>query len=303
MKNQILNMEVISKMQVKNQISFRDMIGFVVMERVLTEIGESKYSNHLWLRDKNLLTEDYRKKRYRGILEYDYFFNGQESQKETGIPISRLPDSKQQAEVLAQALTEKNENGICWENSVLAGNRFVEVRFQAKIEKMNIPFSLRLYPQKDNRPVPKHQEISLISSPKKVTVYTYPSENLLSEYFIEIMQKLELIPDLKPYYEIYHLLTQDTIEGRKVFLNLETFARKNMQNKVRNQLPVILKYKKYEYMKKKWKSYLRKMDVEEPEWETVIGIIDQFYSPVWKACLDNQPFIGDWMPELGRFLS
>lgn len=303
MKNQALNMEVISRMQDKNQISFRDMVGFVVMERVLTEIGESEYSSHLWLRDKNLLNEDYRKKRYRGILEYDYFFNSAPDSSATGVPISRLPDSKQQAEVLAAALTEKNNYGIIWENSVLAGNRFVEVRLQAKIEQISIPFSLRLYPQNDNRPVPKHQEIRLISSPRKVTVYTYPSENLLSEYFIEIMQKLELIPDLKPYYEIYHLLTEDTIEGRKVFLNLEEFAKKNIQNGVRNQLPAILKYKKYEYMKKKWKSYLRKMEAVEPEWENVIGVIDRFYSPVWNACLENQPFIGDWMPELQRFLS
>ena len=41
---------------------------------------------------------------------------------------------------------------------------------------------------------------------------------------------------------------------------------------------------------------------EEPEWGQVIQIMVKFFSPVIEAALRDELFIGDWMPQFGKYL-
>ena len=61
-------------------------------------------------------------------------------------------------------------------------------------------------------------------------------------------------------------------------------------------------YRDYRYMKKKWNSYLKRQNQKEPVWEDVMEKILAFLQPVWEMMQQDMIFIGDWMPELGRYL-
>ena len=65
---------------------------------------------------------------------------------------------------------------------------------------------------------------------------------------------------------------------------------------------MIVSYRDYTYMKKKWKVFLRSIKEKEPQWEAVIERFLCFFEPIWQAVIEDLVFFGDWMPELNRFL-
>ena len=55
-------------------------------------------------------------------------------------------------------------------------------------------------------------------------------------------------------------------------------------------------------MKRKWTAYLKREHKKEPDWVEVMTLLEAFFPPVWRAIIKDDIFIGDWMPELCRFL-
>ena len=64
----------------------------------------------------------------------------------------------------------------------------------------------------------------------------------------------------------------------------------------------ILSYRDYPYMKKLWQRYLRQQKKKTPSFEDVMELLAKFLPPIWEAVCRDEVFIGDWMPELLRFL-
>ena len=68
----------------------------------------------------------------------------------------------------------------------------------------------------------------------------------------------------------------------------------------RKRIELFKIYKTYTYMKKRFKSYVRrKSDVD---WEEAFKRISEFLVPMMDAIVEQQIFFGDWMPNLGRYL-
>ena len=58
-------------------------------------------------------------------------------------------------------------------------------------------------------------------------------------------------------------------------------------------------------MKKKWNRYVKEcgdLDKKEDSWERVLELMEECFRPVWQAIDQDEIFIGDWMPQLGRYL-
>lgn len=55
-------------------------------------------------------------------------------------------------------------------------------------------------------------------------------------------------------------------------------------------------------MKKRWIKYLRSQKKQEPSWEEVMALLSEFLPRIWNSVCRDEVFLGDWMPELGRFL-
>ena len=61
-------------------------------------------------------------------------------------------------------------------------------------------------------------------------------------------------------------------------------------------------YQSSSYMKKKWKSYLKKEKKKTPSFEEVMKVIVAYYRPIWDSLAEGNYYLGDWMPELMRYL-
>ena len=55
-------------------------------------------------------------------------------------------------------------------------------------------------------------------------------------------------------------------------------------------------------MKRRWKSQSKRTMELYPQWKEVIELLTTFLTPVFEGVLKDEVFLGDWMPELGRYL-
>ena len=55
-------------------------------------------------------------------------------------------------------------------------------------------------------------------------------------------------------------------------------------------------------MKKRWKSQSRRKREYYPQWEQVVVLLGTFFTPIFDSIINNEIFLGDWMPQLKRFL-
>ena len=47
---------------------------------------------------------------------------------------------------------------------------------------------------------------------------------------------------------------------------------------------------------------IREDESDCPEWSQVIELLVRFFTPIFDMVLRNELFIGDWMPQIGRYL-
>ena len=104
------------------------------------------------------------------------------------------------------------------------------------------------------------------------------------------------------YMNAYEILIANPINGRKVKDRLAELVREKNITVDDTRIKMLSSYSDYTYMKKKWKVELRQKKKSEPEWSDVNKCIMNFLEPIWEAMEKNMVFLGDWMPQLKRFL-
>ena len=135
-----------------------------------------------------------------------------------------------------------------------------------------------------------------------VSCKSYPKEQIICDHITEIIDKLELINETERYYEVYEILSTYPINGRKVRETLGITYSDMDRSALLKRLNTIKGYKDYTYMKKKWKVVLRQKKTSEPEWSDVVICFYSFVNPIVESIIQNTIFLGDWMPQLKRFL-
>ena len=66
------------------------------------------------------------------------------------------------------------------------------------------------------------------------------------------------------------------------------------------RLEMIASFEDYEYMEKRWENYRKGKSF--PEWKQVLELLMRFFTPILEVILKDEVFIGDWMPQIGRYL-
>ena len=129
-----------------------------------------------------------------------------------------------------------------------------------------------------------------------------PVEQRLIEDFLYILEKMELNNELFCYLDVYEILGQNGFDARKIQEQLMLYLQERHLNYEKKRLQTVTDYRNYTYMKRKWKSFLKREKRREPSWEEIVDRIDHFFSPIWVAAFEDRLYIGDWMPELNRYL-
>ena len=177
-----------------------------------------------------------------------------------------------------------------------------QVRFELMILKMQVPIVLVIQMSGDVNTFPREKSMMLsLENAKSVHYLEYPLEDMAAHLSYDILDKLELIGDMREYIDLYDILRTETVEGRKAKESLAGKCALKPGFDVK-RLEKLNSYSDYTYMKKRFKRIKRATKRSDLEWEPVHELIMKFITPIYQAMLDDEVFFGDWIPDIARFL-
>ncbi|SFH81775.1 hypothetical protein SAMN04487830_10953 [Pseudobutyrivibrio sp. OR37] len=271
----------------KLNIPFRNLLSAAVSEIIIELLANGKYCNELYLCNYNEFSSEIYKDSCITNIYYEYV-------KDLDDKMSIL----YMRDILKEIMTKAAMEGFAVNGSVDDSGIILKIT----VDEMYIP--LHLYFRKHHGSQdPEKITLHLIAyENRKVDVLTNPKEEELSKHLLEIIEKLELINDMDHYLIAYEILSENPVNGRKVKDRLVELLNEKGIVIDDTRMKMLEGYTDYTYMKKKWKVELRQKKKSDPSWPDVNKCIVNFLSPIWEAMEKNMVFLGDWMPQLKRFL-
>lgn len=262
---------------------------FVIEEAVMAFCGSDEAENFR-LKKNNILSLEYYRRKAPTRLEYMILSEEELTVRNVIHRMSRIFQNEKKAELWWKYRVEKEDEGIC-------------VYLSAKIEELQIPVQLVLEQEKEEPSEPSHEELHpFLEEDRSVEYLHYPMEGILAEHFIRIMRDMELINDMGSYYILYELLSKEMNSSRKVTEQIESLAKEQRIPLKKERFEMFEGYQNSSYMKKKWKSYLKKEKKKTSSFEEVMKVMIAYYRPIWDSLAEGNYYLGDWMPELMRYL-
>ena len=117
-----------------------------------------------------------------------------------------------------------------------------------------------------------------------------------------ILRQMELIEDMGVLVELYQMLQKETVDGMAVSRRLIEICEDEDFIPDEARVKKIHGWSMNRFMEQKWEKYLRRQTNLSLSWFNVIDKLSTFIIPIGLSMAERKPFIGDWMPEIGRFL-
>lgn len=278
----------IKEYSIENNISFEKALTLIARQMLMSMVSKSHFNEHL------LLCEP--ESEYSKTLVYAYKADKKVTQE--GMPGSALSDKLKGAILLSIIGVTKGE-GIAIKGKQSADG---SISVDMNIEKMRIPLKIELFqvPEAYARSVKK--EILVIYLQEKITFLAYSDESEVAKNLYTIFKELDLINDMGIYFRTFNHIMKDHLEGKIVWSELRAFLSSPKVDVNSEILRRFIEYKEDSAMRKKWEKYIKRQEIESIEWKKIINAISVFINPIFETIIENRPFVGDWMPELGRFL-
>lgn len=290
MENRLLNENFIRQRSEELQIPFENLLAASVLEEIVQRIAGSNYAKCFWMKNSmNLNLENYRKK---VDLSLSFFIREENYFHYKKGDISNL---------FAELFRNYKKNAIHWNYNVWMDRGIIYIDVIAALSSIKVPVKIKLEHAAEENMTPYVKDIQLfLNNNRNIQVYCFPSEYVVTEKFLEIIEKLELLNDLSCYMDIYEILKKEGLSGRKVWELLQEGCEQRGIPVEKKRMELLLSYRESQYMEKKWKAYLRRTKRKQPEWNEVMDPIEHFFNVIWKNMCQNIVYLGDWMPELGR---
>jgi hypothetical protein len=171
------------------------------------------------------------------------------------------------------------------------------------IDRFEIDVKLKSSSLQNDKIYPVRKEIICkADETERFEIWLYPMEIQVVELLTEIMSKMELINDMDIIFRLNKILTEETLDGLKLSRKIEEKIEKKQMRLSPEKKEKINSYGNYKYLITKWNKYLRVSKRNEPTWEQQYNVFMKFLMPLWDAAYNGEIFIGNWMPELGRYL-
>ena len=272
------------------KIPYENLLSAFVIEEAVTAVCESDEAENFRLKNNSILSLEYYRRKAPTRLEYMILSEEELTVRNVIHRMSKIFQNEKKAELWWKYRVEKEDEGIC-------------VYLSAKIEELQIPVQLVLEQEKEEPSDPSHEELHpFLEEERSVEYLHYPMEGILAEHFIRIMRDMELINDFGSYYILYELLSKEMNSCRKVTEQIESLAKEQKIPLKKERFEMFEGYQSSSYMKKKWKSYLKKEKKKTPSFEEVMKVMIAYYRPIWDSLAEGNYYLGDWMPELMRYL-
>lgn len=272
------------------KIPYENLLSAFVIEEAVTAFCGSDEAENFRLKNNSILSLEYYRRKAPTRLEYMILSEEELTVRNVIHRMSKIFQNEKKAELWWKYRVEKEDEGIC-------------VYLSAKIEELQIPVQLVLEQEKEEPSDPSHEELHpFLEEERSVEYLHYPMEGILAEHFIRIMRDMELINDIGSYYILYELLSKEMNSSRKVTEQIESLAKEQKIPLKKERFEMFEGYQSSSYMKKKWKSYLKKEKKKTPSFEEVMKVMIAYYRPIWDSLAEGNYYLGDWMPELMRYL-
>ena len=272
------------------KIPYENLLSAFVIEEAVTAFCGSDEAENFRLKNNSILSLEYYRRKAPTRLEYVILSEEELTVRNVIHRMSKIFQNEKKAELWWKYRVEKEDEGIC-------------VYLSAKIEELQIPVQLVLEQEKEEPSDPSHEELHpFLEEERSVEYLHYPMEGILAEHFIRIMRDMELINDIGSYYILYELLSKEMNSSRKVTEQIESLAKEQRIPLKKERFEMFEGYQNSSYMKKKWKSYLKKEKKKTPSFEEVMKVMIAYYRPIWDSLAEGNYYLGDWMPELMRYL-
>lgn len=289
----VMSKKSLSAVKAKSEelkIPYENLLSAFVIEEAVTAVCESDEAENFRLKNNSILSLEYYRRKAPTRLEYVILSEEELTVRNVIHRMSKIFQNEKKAELWWKYRVEKEDEGIC-------------VYLSAKIEELQIPVQLVLEQEKEEPSEPSHEELHpFLEEDRSVEYLHYPMEGILAEHFIRIMRDMELINDMGSYYILYELLSKEMNSSRKVTEQIESLAKEQKISLKKERFDMFEGYQSSSYMKKKWKSYLKKEKKKTPSFEEVMKVMIAYYRPIWDSLVEGNYYLGDWMPELMRYL-
>lgn len=170
------------------------------------------------------------------------------------------------------------------------------------LNRCKVPIKLRIQRSQIPQNVFGQKSLQLFTEDTTLKIYTYEPEQELAECLLKCIRYQNLRQDLSCYDDIYQILVCHVISGRNVTARIEKLLAVEHYQPTALSMQELLRLKQSKQMERKWNQYLRTSHRKSPQWEEVMDLIHRFYQGIWNTLLQDQIFLGDWMPEIKRFL-
>lgn len=282
-------------------VPFSAVLEAYVAEAFRYLLSESEFAELLWLKNAGQLEREQWGKRNGLTLEFAYLTDALAMKKTAPVPGQAL-SLKMGYVMLAYILKKEKTPEIKWRGRAAMQGDLLELVVTGEFEEMTVPLVIHITAMEDESAMPVKRECPLLLRGGSIVYPEYPVGNILVEKLTVILRDMELLQDMEAYDAVYRLLRDETVEGRFIAEQLSAAFRQSEIVPKEERLSEILAYRDYPYMRKRWKKYLRGKKRQEPEWDEVTGLLGRFLPGIWSAVCRDEVFLGDWMPELCRFL-
>lgn len=178
----------------------------------------------------------------------------------------------------------------------------IGVTMIAKIKNTRTPFSIDfgvgdvIVPKQEKRKIPT--QLDDFDAP---VINTYSIETTVAEKIDAILSLMEFSSRMKDYYDIYYLSHKFDFE-RKVLCEAlgKTFANREHKFTI-EQFEQILTFDKDDGMKKKWKAFIKKIDIEMDEFSVILQSIKEFLCEPYMAVMKGEAFEKQWDANKGKW--
>ena len=161
----------------------------------------------------------------------------------------------------------------------------------AHIKNTRTPFGIDfgvgdiIVPKQEKRKIPT--QLNDFVSP---IINTYSIETTVAEKFDAILSLMEFSSRMKDYYDIYYLASKFDFDG----VTLTEALKKTFENRGHSftiaQFEQVMTFDNDDAMQKKWKAFIRKIDIKTDDYSTVLKTIKEFLTKPFTAAARGKEF-------------
>ena len=164
-----------------------------------------------------------------------------------------------------------------------------------RIKNTRTPFSIDfgvgdvIVPNQEKRKIPT--QLDDFVAP---TINTYSIETTVAEKIDAILSLMEFSSRMKDYYDIYYLANKFDFDGKVLTEALKKTFENRGHSFTIEQFEQVMNFDNDEEMQKKWKAFVRKIDIKTDDFSTVLKTIKTFLTEPFTAAVRDKEFTEKW---------